>query len=94
MGACRDLDLEDSKQILPYDILAYDAASPYQACRKSYCDYLSPHCDLYLKDSEPIFLHVTLHHNNTPPYQVWLKTVEQFMRYCPDKTGPTDREMK
>ena len=36
-------------------------------------------------------LHGTPPHDNTPPYQVWLKTVERFRRHCPDKIGHTDR---
>ena len=35
-------------------------------------DYMSPHCDLELEDSKPIFLHDTPDHDDTPPYQVWL----------------------
>ena len=31
----------------------------------------NPHCDLDIHDSEPIFPHDTLPHDNTPPYQVW-----------------------
>ena len=34
-------------------------------------DYMSPHCDLKLEDSKPIFLPDTLAHDNAPPYQVW-----------------------
>ena len=30
-------------------------------------DYLSPHCDLDLEDSKPIFLHDTLVHDNASP---------------------------
>ena len=40
-------------------------------------------------DSEPLFLHDTLLHG-TPSCQVWLKTVEQFRRYRPDKIIHTD----
>ena len=29
--------------------------------------------------------------NDTPPYQVWLKMVERFRRYRPDKIEHTDR---
>ena len=41
-------------------------------------------------DSEPIFLHDTLLHG-TPSCQVWLKMVEQFRKYRPDKIRHTDR---
>ena len=44
-------------------------------------DYISPGCDLDTKDSEQIFPHDTLPHNNTSQYQVWLKMVEWFRRY-------------
>ena len=40
-------------------------------------DYMSPHCDLELEDSKPIFLHDTLAHDDASPYQVWLQKVEQ-----------------
>lgn len=30
------------------------------------------------EDSKPIFRHVTLPHDNVSPFQVWLKTAEQF----------------
>ena len=37
------------------------------------------------------FLPDNLPRNDTPPYQVWLKMVEQFRRYRPDKIKHTDR---
>ena len=37
----------------------------------------------YAEDREPSFLQDTPPHDNTPPYQVWLKIVERFRRYCP-----------
>ena len=58
---------------------------------KSYFDYINPCCDLDIEDSEPIFLHNTLPHDNTPPYQIWLKMVERFRIYHLDKTGYTER---
>ena len=42
-------------------------------------DYMSPHCDLELEDSKPIFLHDTLA-NDASPY----RKVEQ-LRYRPDE---------
>ena len=54
---------------------------------------MSPHCDLDIEDSEPIFLHDTPPHGNTPQNQVWLKTVRQFRRYCLDKLEHTDRRI-
>ena len=47
-------------------------------------DYISPHYDLELEDSKPIFLHDTLAHDGTSPYQVWLQKVQQLKRYHPD----------
>ena len=38
-------------------------------------DYMSPQCDLDLEDSEIIFLHDTLVHDDASPYQVWLQRV-------------------
>ena len=38
-----------------------------------------------------MFLYDTQSHGNTPPYQVYLKTVELFRRYRPDKIGHTNR---
>ena len=43
--------------------------------------FLSPCCDLDIEDSEPVFVHDTLPHDNTPHYQIWLKMVVQFRRY-------------
>ena len=34
-------------------------------------DYISPRCDIDIKDGEPIFLHDTSPCDNTPPYQIW-----------------------
>ena len=39
----------------------------------------NPHCDLDIEDSETIFLHDTPPHDNTPPYKVWLRMVEQLV---------------
>ena len=51
--------------------------------KQSYFHHISSHYDLDIEDSEQIFLHDTLPHDNTPPYQVWLKKkiVEWFRRY-------------
>ena len=59
--------------------------------KRSYFDYISPRCDLDIEGSEPVFPHDTSPHDNTPPYQVWLKMVEQFRRYRPDKIRHTDK---
>ena len=53
--------------------------------------YISPHCDLGVEDSEPIFFSANLRRDNTPPYRVWLEMVERFRRYRPDKIEHTDR---
>ena len=37
------------------------------------------------------FLSDNLPRDNIPPYQVWLKMVEQFRRYRPDKIEYTDK---
>ena len=68
-----DLDLECSNQIFPQDTPAYDAVLSnqvwlqsgkqfrrYNKKKQSYFDYISPHCDHNIEDSEPIFLHDTL----------------------------------
>ena len=44
--------------------------------KQSHFDYISPHCDLDVEDSEPIFLQDTSPDDNTPPYQVWLKKIK------------------
>ena len=46
---------------------------------------ISPHCDLELEDSKPIFLHDTLAHDDASPYQIWLQKVQQLRRYRPDE---------
>ena len=48
-------------------------------------DYTSPHCDLKLEDSKPIFSHDILAHDVASLYQVWLKKVQQLRRYRPDE---------
>ena len=47
------------------------------------CNHMSPHCDP--EDSEPIFLHDILAHDDASPYQVWLQRVQQLRRYHPDE---------
>ena len=42
--------------------------------KQLYFDYISPRCDHDIESSEPIFPHDTLRGDNTPLYQVWLKT--------------------
>ena len=44
---------------------------------------MSPHCDLELEDSKPVFLHGTLAHDDASPNQVWLQKVKQLRRYRP-----------
>ena len=46
--------------------------------------FKSFHCDLDLENSGLIFLLDTLPHDNTALFQVWLKMVEQFSKYCLD----------
>ena len=41
-------------------------------------DYMSPHCNPVLQDSKPIFLHDTLAHDASSPYQVWLHKIQQL----------------
>ena len=53
--------------------------------------YISPCCDFVIEDTEPIFLHDTLPHVNTPPYQSLVKTDEQFRTYHSDKIRHMDR---
>ena len=48
-------------------------------------DYISPHYEPELEDSKPIFLHITLAHDNVSQYQVWLQKVQQLWRYCQDE---------
>ena len=48
-------------------------------------DQMNPHSDPELEDSKPIFLHDTLAHDVTSPYQVWLQKVQKLRRYCPDE---------
>ena len=45
-------------------------------------DYMSPHCDLELEDSKPIFLQNTPAHDDTSPYQFDHK---RFSSYHPDE---------
>ena len=48
-------------------------------------DQMSPNCDPELEDSKPIFLHDTLAHDISSPYQVWLQKVPQLRRYHSDE---------
>ena len=97
-----DLDLEcNFFFFFSQDTLAYDSVLSKQVCLQTgtstledsvetYFDCTRPCCDLVLDNSESIFLHNTPPHDNTPPYQVWLKMVEWFRRYRPDKIGHLD----
>ena len=71
LNLCCDFGLECSNPIFSQDTLASDAVLSNQVwlqmdqqfrkySRKSYSDYESPHSDLDIADSEPIFLHDTL----------------------------------
>ena len=74
--------LECSHPIFPQDTPAYDAVLGNQVClqtdqefrrygKNSHIFHISPHCDLDIEDSVPIFPHDTSpHDNNTPPYKV------------------------
>ena len=44
-------------------------------------DHKSPHCDIDVENSKPIFLHYTLAHDDAPSYQVWSQKVQQLRRY-------------
>ena len=46
---------------------------------------MSPHYDPELEDSQPIFLHNNLAHDDASPYQVWFQKVRQLRRYHPDE---------
>ena len=46
-------------------------------------DHISPHCDIDLEDSKPIFLHDILANDGASLYQVWLQKVWQLRRYHP-----------
>ena len=39
---------------------------------------MSPHRDLDLEDSKPIFLHDTLAHDDALQYHVWLQKIQQL----------------
>ena len=56
-------------------------SSPADSVETVIICYMSPNCDPDLEDSKPIFLHGTLAHDETPPCQVWLQTVQQFRIY-------------
>ena len=60
-------------------------SSSVNVVEKVIFDYVSPHCDLELEDSKPIFLQDTLAHGDPSSYQVWLQKVQQLGRYRPDK---------
>ena len=69
--------------------------SSSEATAESYCDHMSPHCDLNLEDGEQTFLHGTSTQDDASQSRVWLQQVEWFTRYCQDKTrtyGHTDRQ--
>ena len=48
-------------------------------------DKMSPHYDLNPEDSQPIFLHDTLAHDDASPHEVWLQKVQQLRSYHPDE---------
>ena len=43
-------------------------------------DRKSPHCDIDVENSKPIFLHYTLAHDNASQHQAWLQKVQK-LRY-------------
>jgi len=47
-------------------------------------DNMTAHCDLDLEDSKAFF-YLTLAHNDTFPYYIWLRKVVSFRRYHPGK---------
>ena len=82
-----DHDLERSNPIISQDILGMMLYYQTKSGCKQTSDlkdtvetvtfyYINPCCDLDLEDSKPIFLHDTPPHDNTPPYQAWLKMDE------------------
>ena len=75
-------------------LIVKESAVQKKQWKQSYSDYKSPCCDLDLENSEPIFLHDTLTHDNTPPYQVWLERLNSSRRYHPDKHLLTLRTFK
>ena len=58
--------------------------------KQSYCDYISPYCDLDLEDSILILLHNTPTQDDAPPYQVWIQKDEMFRGCLLDKARRTD----
>ena len=95
LNLCCDLDLERSNPTFPEDIRAYDAVLSNQVWSqmdqqfRRYSEnsqifyHISPHCDLDIEDSEPIFPHDASPRDNTPPHQVWFFkngcTVQQIL---------------
>ena len=57
--------------------------------RHDILDQMSPHCDLELEDSKPIFLHDTMAHGDALPYQVRLRKIQQLRRYPESPNGLT-----
>ena len=56
-------------------------SSPVDMVETVILDYMRHHYDPKLEDSKPIFLHNTLAHDDTSPYQVWLQKVQQVRRH-------------
>ena len=58
--------------------------------KQSYCDYISPYCDLDLENSIPILVHDTPAQDDGPPYPVLIQKVELFRGQLLDKARQTD----
>ena len=92
MNPACDLDLEDSNKKLSHNTPARDDAlipslvEKVRNFRRLFFKDLSPHCDLDLElDRDPNVLHETRSVHDAPIYQVSLRKVKWFKRYCPDK---------
>ena len=53
--------------------------------RQSHSDYLSPRYDAGLEDSNTFILYDTPPYDDVSPDHVWLRKVQQFTKYRPDK---------
>ena len=75
---------QSSKRWYAIKLVLVAKGSTIQRIQQKVIFWLYEPCDPDLEDTASISLHHTLAHD-APPYHVWLKKVEQFRRYCPDK---------
>ena len=92
-----DLNIERSNPNFPQDTLAFDAVLANQVSLQTHQQFgrYSRNSHIFIIEALTVTLTLMIVYHfflpDTPPYQVWLKMVERFRRYRPDKICHMDR---